>query len=89
MLPVLSMTWGRSQVGSLCAGILHLSISLTSVIYLALWVFECVTLPTMVYSLNDPNLKQSYCCAVLGYGDRANKAHSLYSCKTQTIGTDR
>lgn len=82
MLPVLSMIWWRSQVGALCAGILHLSISLTYVIYLALWVFECVTLPTVVYTPNDPNLKQFYCCAVLGYGDRA-------SCRTQTIGTDR
>lgn len=89
MLPVLSMTWWRSQVGTLCAGILHLSISLTYVIYLALWVFEHVTLPTVVYSLDDPNLKQSYCRAGLGYRDKAIKAHSLYSCRTQTIDPDR
>lgn len=52
-------------------------------------MFECVTMPIVVYSLNNPNLNQFYCCAGLARGDRANKIRSLYSCRTQTIGTDR
>lgn len=73
----------------MCAGILHLSISHSPRYLLGPVGVWRVTLPTVVYSLDGLIWKQSYCRAGLGYRDRAIKAHSLYSCRTQTIDPDR